>query len=208
MSAIEPASLTYVRLTGAAFQTVFDELAALRIAVFYDFPYLYQGSLDYEKSYLGTYARSERSFLFAVYDGDKMIGATTAIPLSDEADDVQEPFLKAGYDLETVFYFGESILLPAYRGLGLGNRFFDEREAHARQFEQYTMTCFCSVQRSPDHPFRPVDYIPLNGFWAKRGYQQDRSLQSEFVWPDRGELVETPKTMIYWTRMLDRKSVV
>jgi len=196
-------SLTFLRLTGSAFRTVFDDLAALRIAVFYDFPYLYEGSVDYEKSYLETYARAERSFLLAVYDEDRMVGATTALPLGDETAEVQAPFLTAGYDPDTIFYFGESILLPAYRGLGLGNRFFDERETHARQFGQYTMACFCAVQRPIDHPLRPVDYKPLDGFWTKRGYRRDDTLQSTFVWPDRNETVETAKPMIYWTRMLD-----
>lgn len=195
-----PSSLTYLRLEGAAFRTVFDDLAALRIAVFYDFPYLYEGSMAYEKTYLETYARSERAFLFAVYDGNRMVGATTAIPLSDESAEVQEPFQQAGYELDGVFYFGESILLPAYRGLGLGNRFFDEREAHARKFEQYTMTCFCAVKRPENHPLRPADYRPLDEFWAKRGYRQDRSLESSFVWPDRDQTLETAKPMVYWTR--------
>lgn len=196
-------SLTFLRLTGSAFRTVFDDLAALRIAVFYDFPYLYEGSVDYEKHYLETYTRAERSFLFAVYDGEHLVGATTALPLRDETAEVQVPFLTAGYDLDTIFYFGESILLPAYRGLGLGNRFFDEREAHARQFGQYKLACFCAVQRPVDHPLRPVDYKPLDGFWTKRGYQRDDTLQSTFVWPDRNETVETAKPMIYWTRLLD-----
>lgn len=195
-------SLTFLRLTGSAFQTVFDDLAALRIAVFCDFPYLYEGSVDYEKNYLETYACADRSFLFAVYDGDRLVGATTALPLRDETAEVQAPFLTAGYDLDTIFYFGESILLPAYRGLGLGNLFFDEREAHARQFCQYKMTCFCAVQRPVNHPLRPIDYKPLDGFWTKRGYRRDDTLQSAFVWPDRNETVETAKPMIYWTKML------
>ncbi|QMW02081.1 GNAT family N-acetyltransferase [Spirosoma foliorum] len=196
-------NLTFRRLTGPDFRTVFDDLAALRIAVFYDFPYLYKGTVEYEKTYLETYTRAERSFLFAVYDGDQMVGATTALPLRDETADVQAPFLKAGYDLDTVFYFGESILLPAYRGLGLGKKFFDEREAHARQFGHYTMTCFCAVHRPADHPLRPANYQPLDNFWTKRGYQRDESLQSEFVWPDRNETIETAKPMIYWRRVLD-----
>jgi GNAT superfamily N-acetyltransferase len=202
LSGIAHSPLTFLRLTGSAFRTVFNDLAALRIAVFHDFPYLYEGLVDYEKIYLETYARSERSLLFAVYDGDQMVGATTALPLSDETAEVQAPFLRAGYDLDTIFYFGESILLPAYRGLGLGYRFFDEREAHARQFDQYKLTCFCAVQRPADHPFRPADYQPLDTFWTKRGYQRDDRLQSAFVWPDRNETVETAKPMIYWTRML------
>lgn len=202
MSTITPSSLTVRRLTGSAFRTVFDDLAALRIAVFYDFPYLYEGSVDYEKVYLETYAHAERSFLFAVYDGEQLVGATTALPLRDETAEVQAPFLKAGYDLDTIFYFGESILLPAYRGLGLGHQFFNEREAHAQQFAQYKMTCFCAVKRPNDHPLRPADYQPLDNFWIKRGYQREGSLQSEFVWPDRNETLETPKPMIYWTRVL------
>jgi GNAT superfamily N-acetyltransferase len=194
--------LTFVRLTGRAFQTVFDDLAALRIAVFRDFPYLYEGSVDYEKNYLETYARSDRSFLFAAYDGDRMIGATTALPLLDETDEVREPFQKLGYDLDKIFYFGESILLSAYRGQGLGHRFFDEREAHARQFGQYITACFCAVQRPDNHPLRPENYQPLDEFWIKRGYQRDSNLQSKFTWLDRNETVETAKPMIYWTRRL------
>lgn len=196
-------NLTFRRLTGTDFRTVFDDLAALRIAVFYDFPYLYEGTVEYEKTYLETYACAERSFLFAVYDGEQMVGATTALPLRDETADVQAPFLKAGYDLDTVFYFGESILLPSYRGLGLGKQFFEEREVHARQFGQYTMTCFCAVKRPEDHPLRPVDYQPLDNFWTKRGYRRDESLQSEFIWPDRNDTIETAKPMIYWTRLLE-----
>ncbi|GAB2523321.1 GNAT family N-acetyltransferase [Spirosoma aerophilum] len=203
MSVIDPSLLTFRRLQGPAFRTVFRDLAALRITVFHDFPYLYEGTVSYEKNYLETYARSERSLLFTVYDGDRMVGATTAIPLRDETSEVREPFLTAGYDIDALFYFGESILLPAYRGLGLGNRFFDEREAHARQFGHYKMACFCSVQRPENHPLRPADYRPLDEFWIKRGYTRDDQLQSSFFWLDRGESVETAKPMVYWTRKLD-----
>ena len=194
------AQLSYIKKTGAEIISVFDDLAQLRITVFRAFPYLYEGSFDYEKEYLKVYAESENAFLFAVYDGSKMVGATTCIPLIDETHDVQEPFVNAGINLENVFYFGESILLPEYRGLGLGHRFFDEREAHARSFETCIITSFCSVVRAENHPLKPADYQPLDKFWLKRGYQREPSLKSKFEWLDIGENQPTQKEMIYWTK--------
>lgn len=194
--------LSYIKKTGAAIASVFDDLAQLRIAVFRAFPYLYEGSIDYEKEYLKVYSESENAFLFAVYDGSKMVGATTCIPLLDETSEVQEPFVNAGIDLASVFYFGESILLPEYRGLGLGHRFFDEREAHARSFDACKITCFCSVVRPENHPLKPSDYQPLDKFWTKRDYQKEFSLKSTFEWLDIGETQPTQKEMIYWTKQL------
>lgn len=196
------AQLSYITKTGAAIASVFDDLAQLRIAVFKAFPYLYEGSIDYEKEYLKVYSESENAFLFAVYDGNKMVGATTCIPLIDETPEVQEPFINAGIELESVFYFGESILLPEYRGLGLGHRFFDERETHARSFGTCKITSFCSVVRPENHPLRPSDYQPLDKFWTKRGYQKEPSLKSNFEWLDIGEQHSTLKEMIYWTKQL------
>lgn len=195
-------NLRFQSFEGPEIAAVFEPLARLRIAVFRDFPYLYEGSLDYERAYLNTYATAPRAFLFAVFDGEVMVGATTCIPLADETEEVQSPFRAAGFDLSEVFYFGESILLPAYRGLGLGHRFFDAREAHAARFGSYGFTAFCAVDRPDDHPLRPSGYRPLDDFWAKRGYQKVPSLTTQFAWPDLGEPVSTLKTMIFWTRPL------
>ncbi len=195
-------NLRFEQRTGREIADVFADLARLRIAVFRDFPYLYAGTAAYEQTYLQTYANADRALLFAVYDGASMVGATTCIPLLDETVDVQKPFLEAGYDLAKIFYFGESILLPDYRGLGLGHRFFDAREAHAGSFGEYTMTCFCAVVRPDDHPLKPAGYQPLDAFWHKRGYQKEPRLQSWFDWPDIGETESTVKPMVYWTRKI------
>jgi GNAT superfamily N-acetyltransferase len=138
--------------------------------------------------------------LFAVFDGDELVGGTTCLPLVDETAEVQAPFIAAGYDLDTVFYFGESLLLPDYRNKGLGHRFFDEREAHVRSFGQYQTMAFCAVQRPADHPLRPSGYRPLNMFWQQRGYLLDPALQTTFRWPDLGESEETDKVMQFWTK--------
>lgn len=196
--------LTYKTYIGQQILQVIEPLALLRIQVFKDFPYLYEGNLAYEQSYLQTYAQSDRAFLFAVFDQDTMIGATTGIPLVEESAEVIEPFQKARFDLESIFYFGESILLPTYRGVGIGHRFFDEREAYAYSIPAITTTCFCAVDRGSNHPLEPQDYRPNDAFWAKRGYVKDTSLQSLFEWPDIGQTVSTAKSMIYWLKRKDK----
>ena len=193
-------NLSYIIKQGTEIESIFDDLAQLRIAVFRAYPYLYEGSIAYERAYLHTYTLSEKSFLFAVYHEGRIVGATTCIPLIDESTDVQQPFVQAGWQMDTIFYFGESILLPEYRGLRLGHRFFDEREAHVRSFGSYQTTCFCAVDRPHNHPLKPENYRPLDDFWTKRGYQKTPSVQSQFEWLDIGETVSTFKPMVYWMR--------
>lgn len=192
--------MRFISLQGQAISTVFHDLAQLRIMVFKDFPYLYEGSMEYEMDYLHIYSKSERAFLFAVYDDTKMVGATTCIPLADETVEIQTTFLQHEMDISSIFYFGESILLPAYRGMGLGHRFFDEREKHALSFNEYKTTCFCSVIRPINHPLAPQDYRTNEAFWSKRGYVKQEKLTTEMSWLDVGEIESTSKKMVFYTK--------
>lgn len=194
--------LSFKIFRGAEIREVTDALAALRIAVFRDYPYLYDGTEAYEKEYLQTYINSTGSFLFSVFDHEKMVGATTCIPLAHETADVQEPFLRKGMDISRIFYFGESILLKDYRGLGLGNRFFGEREAHAASFATVDTVCFCAVVRPSDHPLRPDDYQSLEPFWTRRGYRKAPDMVSYFEWKDLNEGFPSAKPMEYWFKKI------
>lgn len=189
----------FVRYSGEAIQAIIPDLGKLRIAVFYEFPYLYEGSMEYEEEYLKIYTRSADSFVFGIYHNETLIGATTCIPLSDEAPEIQKPFVDAEMNLQEIMYFGESILLPEYRGKGFGHRFFDEREAFTRSKNRYGITAFCAVDRPEDHPLCPADYRPNDVFWTKRGYQRIPELTCHLLWLDRGENEETAKPLTFWT---------
>jgi GNAT superfamily N-acetyltransferase len=179
----------------------FDDLARLRIAVFHDFPYLYHGDSDYERRYMEIYARSEGSIFVLAIDDGKVVGASTGNPMLAETDEVQEPFRKAGRDPADYFYFGESVLLPAYRGRGIGVGFFDGREAQAKKLGLRYAT-FCAVERAKDHPRRPADYQPLDGFWQRRGYTHHPELVTTFSWRDLDEEQESRKPLSFWIRDL------
>lgn len=190
------------RLSGAELVRYIPELAQLRIQVFRDFPYLYDGDLAYEERYLQTYIQAPASVIVLAFDGDKVVGASTGIPLKYETDDVKQPFINAGYDLDKVFYCGESVLISAYRGQGAGVAFFEHREAHAREIEGFEYSCFCGVQRPDNHPARPADFVPLDNFWRKRGYDKHPELNTTFSWKELDEINESPKPMTFWMKKL------
>jgi GNAT superfamily N-acetyltransferase len=181
-------------------QVYFQQIARLRIEVFREYPYLYEGDLDYEKKYLGRYFESLRSVFVLVFDKDVLVGVATALPLEDEIDEIKEPFLRAGHDLTEIFYFGESLLKKEYRGKGLGHRFFDGREQAALSYPQIKKTVFCAVQRPYLHKLRPEDYRPLDEFWSRRGYQKRPELVARLIWKDLDEQEESPKSLVFWMR--------
>ncbi len=188
-------------ITGNDIEDALDDVARLRITVFRDWPYLYDGDFEYERRYLQAYKASEDALIVGAYDGDWLVGASTGAPLSDHADDFAEAFLRADLDLKKIFYCAESVLLPSYRGRGLGKTFFDMREAHAHTlgFEQI---CFCAVERQDTHPLKPVEYRPLDGFWKNRGYEPLQGVVARFAWKDVDQPRETRKPLQFWLRNL------
>jgi GNAT superfamily N-acetyltransferase len=190
------------RLSGDKLKQFIPELASLRITVFRDFPYLYDGDLAYEEGYLKTYIEAPNSVIVLAFDGDRVVGASTGIPLVHETDEVKAPFIAAGYDVNKVFYCGESVLLSEYRGQGAGVAFFDHREDHAKEIGGFEFSCFCGVQRPDDHPRRPAGYKPLDNFWRKRGYEKHPELDTTFSWKELDETEESPKPMTFWMKTL------
>jgi GNAT superfamily N-acetyltransferase len=194
-------ALRIERLHGAAVTPHLEAVAALRIAVFRDWPYLYEGSATYEADYLATYARSPRSLFVLAFAGGDLVGASTAVPLADEVAAFQQPFLDRGIALDRVFYCGESVLLPAWRGQGLGHAFFDAREARSRELGLYT-TAFCAVERDADDPRRPPGHRDNDAFWRKRGYVRQNDLFCRLEWQE----IDAPQPQLHTLRFWLRES--
>lgn len=188
-------------LSGEALLGALPALAALRIEVFRAFPYLYDGDLEYERGYLASYAQAPGAVVVGAFDGARLVGAATAAPLSGEKTEWTDPLAAAGIDVPRTFYCGESVLLPAYRGRGVGHAFFDHREAAARA-QGMTYCCFCAVIRPEDHPARPEGYRPLDGFWRARGYAPIDGVTAAFSWREVGRSEESEHRLQYWGRAL------
>jgi GNAT superfamily N-acetyltransferase len=194
-------SLRIERLTGARLTAHLPDVARLRIEVFREYPYLYDGDMDYEARYIGSFAASPNALVVAAFDGAAVVGASTAAPMATQMDDVTAPFRARGEDLSTMFYFGESVLQSGYRGRGVGVRFFEEREAYARSCGA-TAAAFCAVVRAADHPARPAGYVPLDDFWLRRGFVPAPGLICHIGWKEIDAREESPKAMQFWTKRL------
>lgn len=188
-------------LSGAALQPHLKGLASLRIRVFRAYPYLYDGDEAYEAWYLEDFAMAEGAVVVAALDGGQLIGAATASPMRAQKDEFRNPVAQAGLAPDELFYFGESVLLPEYRGHGIGHRFFDAREAAARA-QGFVHAGFYGVVRPQDHPLKPEGYSPLNVFWGKRGYAPLTGAVASFPWKEVGRPDETGHAMQFWTRRL------
>lgn len=188
------------RVTGKAVLPYLSEVAALRIRVFREFPYLYDGTEGYERDYLETYAESARSVFVLAFDGEKVVGASTGLPLEEADEAFLRPFAEAGIERRDVFYFGESVLATSYRGQGIGHRFFDERESYVLELG-FSTTAFCSVVREPGHPLCPENYRSNDAFWTKRGYRKAADLKALLGWKqiDRTD-PEVLNSLVFWIK--------
>jgi GNAT superfamily N-acetyltransferase len=182
-------------------QASIPALSDLRIRVFRDWPYLYEGTADYEAEYLAEFIDAPGAVLVVATDDDVIVGAATASPMAGQKPEFQEPLQRRGLDVARIFYFGESVLLPQYQGQGIGHQFFDAREAAARAAGA-AQASFCAVIRSDDHPIRPNTPRDLTPFWRARGYAPVEGLTTTLHWQDVGEADESAHQMQFWMRDL------
>jgi GNAT superfamily N-acetyltransferase len=197
-----PAHLTFETLSGAALTARLDALAGLRIRVFREWPYLYDGDAAYEARYLAAYAQSPSALVVAASTpGGEAVGMATCQPAHEASEKLRASWAAAGLDAATLCYFGESVLLPEYRGQGAGVRFFEEREANARRLG-LSIAAFCAVVRNENDPRRPRDYTPLDKFWRNRGYEARPDISTVMSWREVGDTRETPHALSFWIKQL------
>jgi len=178
-----------------------DAVARLRMEVFRAWPYLYEGDLAHEESSLRAYAAKPRAAVTLFFDGEVPVGAATSEPMEESYAGVRDAFTAAGEDPRLFCYFGESVLLPRYRGRGVGLSFFRAREAHALR-HGLRRCAFVAVQREPNDPRRPGDYQPLDGYWRRRGYTERPDIIVRMNWREVGADGENPHALRAWMKQL------
>ena len=188
--------------SGADLARMMPALARLRTQVFREWPYLYDGDAANEEAYLAGFAAARTAGLVVAFDGDAAVGCSSCVGLAGESAALRVPFEARGIDPGRVFYFGESVLLAAYRGRGVGVGFFAARETHARRVSDCDFAAFCAVMRPAAHPLKPAGAVPLDGFWRRRGFVPYPDMIARLAWKQ----VDTPgaveNALSFWMKSL------
>jgi GNAT superfamily N-acetyltransferase len=194
-------AITEQLLTGSAVADSLADLASLRILIFQEFPYLYDGRREDELRYLKLYAEAPEAFVIIVTDSGKVVGAATGIPLRHEHQGLIEPFAGSVYPVDEIYYVGELLLYPAYRNQGLGLRLVTQIEDQVRSLGTYRYLTCATVVRSDDHPRRPTQNLPIDRFLARTGFRPLPGMTTEFSWRENDGVTRT-HPMKFWIKEL------
>jgi hypothetical protein len=188
-------------LAGEDFNLYEDELAKLRLSIFCEYPYLYDGNLSYDKDYVNRYDKNKDSTIILILDDTNLVGVSTSTPLKNEILKIQQPFIDDGYNIEEIYYLVESILLSPYRGQGIYHQLFTERELVAKN-ALFKYTAFCAIERSDSDPRKPKNYKDLKEIWARYGYKEHPELVTNIDWKEIGVDEMKSHKLVFWVKKL------
>lgn len=198
-----PSDIKIRFLTGAAIRTYIPSIAKVRSEVLKEFPYLRAGNVEEDTRYLQRCSQSKDAIAVLVFDGPKVVGVSTGVPLEEERAFIQKPFIMRGEDISDYYYFGLCALLPPYRGRGIAHHFFDIREEHVQHLKRFRKICLTDPLRPKNHDHQPKDYISLDAFWKKRGYVKHQELICQFAWHEQDGKEPVPVSLVYWIKEIE-----
>jgi GNAT superfamily N-acetyltransferase len=118
-----------------------------------------------------------------------MVGAATGMPLRYENDGLIAPFKGSSYSVDELFYVGELLFYPEYRGCGLGIRLLMQIEEYVRSLDYRYLTC-ATVVRPDHHALCPESYIKIDRFLVRTGFIMFPDVTTIFAWKETDERVQ------------------
>lgn len=199
--------ITFHEYHGSEILPHLTHVGQMRIKLFRAFPYLYDGNLDYEISYLQGLAENRQSQLLVAEVDHQPVGIATALPLISSAEILAQAhtiFRQADINPAACYYYSEILVEPEFRGLGIASEFYQLRANHARSLGFHNI-CFAAIEQPDDHPQRPSDYHSPVTMWQRMGFQRHPEMQMTFQWPTLrldGTTQNQSHQMIFWLKSL------
>lgn len=169
-------------LIGHKAEPSLEAIASLRLDIFREYPYLYEGLRDDELRYLRSYAEKPGACVILVEDAGKTIGAATGMPLKHEDQHLLDSFAGTAHLIDKSYYVGELLFYRDYRHRGFGSRLLARIEEYVRSLGPYSHLVCMTVMRPPDHLLCPADYAPIERFLARTGFVPMAGITSTIAW--------------------------
>lgn len=163
-----------------------DQMADMRITYFREFPYLYEGSKEYELHYLNQYKqKAVDAYLVQAFDQDKLVGILTGCAFKSDIEVIRDGaqlFAQKELWVDNYYYIGEAIIIPEYQGRKILPQLIFKLGKTIRKLNKYQSLCFLTVIRKDDDSRKPVDYHSSDQLWLKLGCQKT-DITCSFEWP-------------------------
>ena len=193
-------------VTGKEICTYLDIVATMRLQYFREFPYLYEGSLEAEKNYIRKLALIPDALLTVALMDEKVIGFCTGVPLKSDYDSIKEAktlFINEGVDPTPYFYYGEMIVLPAFRNAKTLLSMAQAQDAWCKA-RGFIFSCFLTVMRKLNDLRFPKKYRSLEPIWLRGGYKR-MQLSIFLQWPTiqlDGSVEEKVNELEFWEKKI------
>ncbi|MDQ5890937.1 MAG: hypothetical protein QG604_811 [Candidatus Dependentiae bacterium] len=194
--------------TGEQARPYIEHIAHLRITMFKEFPYLYEGSFDGEKKHLETYCSSPKYLVLLLLKDTHVVGFFNAIPLAENGPDslseIQAPFIAQGIDMAPYLYVGEVMVLKEFRRPHLIQFLYAYGEALARELGKDYLI-FAMVKRPREHLARPADYQSLELLCAYFGFAIMKGMEIHASWKQIDTQKKEPNTLAIWCKKVTQE---
>jgi GNAT superfamily N-acetyltransferase len=190
-------------LKGSQIQDYLEQIAQLRLTIFKEYPYLYDGGLKDELVYLQHYTNHAEATAIITSCGNELAGAVTAIPLQYESEEITSPLASMQYPVECTIYIGELLFYPDYRNKGLGTRLLSGIEQHFHSQKNYEYLTSATVNRAEDHLCRPEGYVPIERFLQRNQFAKMPGVTTHITWKEI-DGVHRDHEMQFWIKALVR----
>ena len=195
-----PEDITIKILRGQEMAPYLEIAAQWRIQEFKGFPYLYEGSLEYEAMYMHECEKNPEAILIVGERNHEILGFTTGIPIGTMSDHLQSLRDKLP-NAHEYYYLAECIFSPTVRGRGFAQKGIKLFEGVVKELG-YKKICFLTVIRDENHPLRPKRYFDKDPIWKRWNYQKT-DLILEFPWPTiqaDGSVIDFLNPMRFWEK--------
>jgi hypothetical protein len=146
-------------------------IASLRLMMFKEFPYLYEGSLEQEEKYLSFYTDFPDGRVVLAKQGGCIAGLLTGMPMisiCEHISDFKKTLDEHKRTLNGAYYYGEGLVLPAYRGQGMLTKMFEVLNNEIK-IMGYNHAYGITVIRDKNDARRPAHYRDTDTLWDRMG---------------------------------------